>query len=216
MSLTFNPINKEDEEECSENGDYIQATEPVKKYDGSMNKEPSIEEENGGLESKIRRSYEVKSDSEQSYVALPTQEISEPEGSCEEWMLEVAIDKEERKRRLSEDPLLEEWQSKRQRIAQGWEANAANVQLDAPTAGHLSEETQSPIDQEIQNSCSKKMHGLLNFFGEIQADIYSYDQLSSGTQWPDDDFCYEAPIERQIREEESANAAYLTGTFTYV
>ncbi|KAL7903852.1 hypothetical protein GGI35DRAFT_465032 [Trichoderma velutinum] len=35
------------------------------------------------------------------------------------------------------------------------------------------------------------------------------------TQWPDDDYYYETPMERRIREEQSANATYYIGTITY-
>ncbi|KAL7929143.1 hypothetical protein V8C35DRAFT_316361 [Trichoderma chlorosporum] len=69
--------------------------------------------------------------------------------------------------------------------AYGWEADAADVCLNN-AAGNLSEEMQnSPIDQGA------------DFESQLLDDSY-----------------YETPMERQMREEESANATYYIGTYT--
>lgn len=78
-----------------------------------------------------------------------------------------------------------------------WEADAAeDAQLNGATS-NISEETQTSADQ-LLDPCNKKIYN-------------AYDQ----TQWPDDDYCYETPMERQNREEQSANATYYIGTYTY-
>lgn len=79
----------------------------------------------------------------------------------------------------------------------GWEADAAeDAQLNGATS-NISEETQTSADQ-LPDPCNKELYN-------------AYDQ----TQWPDDDYFYETPIERQDREEQSANATYYIGTFTF-
>lgn len=74
----------------------------------------------------------------------------------------------------------------------GWEADAAE---DVQLGGNLSEETQALADQTQDPLEENNPH--------------------DETQWPDDDYCYETPIERQAREEQSANATYYIGTYTY-
>ncbi|KAL7786308.1 hypothetical protein V8C37DRAFT_419584 [Trichoderma ceciliae] len=91
-----------------------------------------------------------------------------------------------------------------QGVAHGWEVDATDVQSDEATS-NLGEETQSPINQKIQDPYDKMM----------QADPYYDDQPGSETQWDDADYYYETPMERQMREEQSANATYLIGTYTY-
>ncbi|KAL7786272.1 hypothetical protein V8C37DRAFT_392443 [Trichoderma ceciliae] len=49
--------------------------------------------------------------------------------------------------------------------------------------------------------------------GNLNEEILDTDN-NFETQWPDDDYYYRTPIERQIREEESVKAAYYIGTFT--
>lgn len=71
---------------------------------------------------------------------------------------------------------------------------AENAQLGGATS-NFSEETQTSADQ-LPDPCNKKN---------------PYDQ----TQWPDNDYCYETPMERQNGEEQSANATYYIGTYTY-
>ncbi|KAL7783816.1 hypothetical protein V8C37DRAFT_413633 [Trichoderma ceciliae] len=89
----------------------------------------------------------------------------------------------------------------------GWEADVAeDLQLDSATS-NLSEETNSPINQAIQDPYSKEMPGPL--------DPYYHDEPGSETQCPDDDYNYKTPIERQIREGQSANATYYISTFTH-
>lgn len=77
----------------------------------------------------------------------------------------------------------------------GWEADAAeDAQLGGATS-NFSEETQTSADQ-LPDPCDKEIY-------------------NNQTQWPDDDYCYETPMERQNREEQSANATYYIGTYTY-
>lgn len=84
----------------------------------------------------------------------------------------------------------------------GWEADTAEADTaeDAQLGGdtsNSSEETQTSADQPL-DPCNKEIYN-------------SYDQ----TQWPDDDYYYETPMERQNREEQSANATYYISTYTY-
>ncbi|KAL7931798.1 hypothetical protein V8C35DRAFT_308611 [Trichoderma chlorosporum] len=84
--------------------------------------------------------------------------------------------------------------------AHGWEADAADVQLDDATSNLSKEKPQAPIDMGIPGTYDEKILG-------------SDDDFE--TQWPDDDYYFEeTPIERQIREEQSASATYYIGTFT--
>ncbi|KAL7935424.1 hypothetical protein V8C35DRAFT_299434 [Trichoderma chlorosporum] len=79
----------------------------------------------------------------------------------------------------------------------GWEADAAeDAQLNGATS-NISEETQTSADQ-LPDPYNKKIYNV-------------YDQ----TQWPDDDYYDETPMERQSREEQSAKATYYIGTYTY-
>ncbi|UKZ79068.1 hypothetical protein TrVFT333_006819 [Trichoderma virens FT-333] len=76
----------------------------------------------------------------------------------------------------------------------GWEADAAeDIQLGGATS-NPSEETQSSVNQEIQDP---------------------YDDPGTETQVLGDNYYYTTPIERRIREEQSANATYYIGTYTY-
>ncbi|KAL7895269.1 hypothetical protein HDV63DRAFT_391383 [Trichoderma sp. SZMC 28014] len=77
----------------------------------------------------------------------------------------------------------------------GWEADIAeDAQLNGAT-GNLGEETQAVADH-IQDRLEENN---------------PHDE----TQWPDDDYSYETPIERQTRLQHSANATYYIGTYTY-
>jgi hypothetical protein len=77
----------------------------------------------------------------------------------------------------------------------GWEADTAeDAQLGGVTS-NFSEETQTSADQP-PDPCNKEIY-------------------NNQTQWFDDDYYYETPMERQNREEQSANATYYIGTYTY-
>lgn len=82
----------------------------------------------------------------------------------------------------------------------GWEADiAGDVHLDG--------DTESPVDQETQGPYEEELHGPLDPCG--------HDEPGTETQWLEDNYYSETPMERQMREEESANATYYIGAFTY-
>ncbi|KKO97189.1 hypothetical protein THAR02_10706 [Trichoderma harzianum] len=82
----------------------------------------------------------------------------------------------------------------------GWEADMAGDM-------HLDGDTESPVDQELYAPNDEELHCSLDPCG--------HDDPGTETQWLEDDFYNETPMERQMRKEDSANATYYIGTFTY-